>query len=170
MTFEDLQLQPSAEELYLRAQPHSIDDYASNYKDGLEFAHSYPGDRPETSFLVDSSGLMENGPMVYPMIASVDKDGRLIVEVKTDGGNKDLDHLLEGLSLPKMKDRIPILAYGANVAPAAAQKKYGVGGRPEIGFVPTLYAQLPGHEVVWFQNPGQKGNAIAALYLSLIHI
>lgn len=155
----------SPEALYEAESPRSISAFETNYNGG--YPHNYPGERPATSFLADTTNVLAAAEgMVYPMMTTQDHTGRLRVEAKLDDNSRriDLDDLLHELNQPGINDRIPLVAYGANVCPAAMQAKFALDDNPEAGVVPTLYATMPGYEAVWQEKPGQRGNGMATLY------
>lgn len=117
----------------------------------------YPGIRPETSFLLD-------GREVYGASAK-NVGGKLEFAVESvDGSSYPLNEYLHGKNVPVMEDRIPVLAYGANMCPASIYSKFDKVGRPDAHIVPTLYGHLQGYDVVWSGGPGVNGNFIANLY------
>lgn len=149
------------EAAYEGAHPRPVTSFASNYGDG--YAHDYPGERPETSFLADTGALLYEDALVYPMRA-FQSNGELDVEVKMPGMRTSLNTILDSVGQPRLQDRIPIVAYGANVCPKALTDKMHLDNGPGAGLVPTIYADMPGYDVVWHEKPGQRGNGIAVLY------
>lgn len=117
----------------------------------------YPGVRPGTSFLVDDE-----------LVFAVDvraKEGALDYSiVSPDGTRAAIDEYLAVRGVACLESRIPILAYGANMCPASLKSKFTKIGRPDGLIVPTIYAQLKGHDIVWSGGPGANGNFIANLY------
>jgi hypothetical protein len=57
-----------------------------------------------------------------------------------------------------------MIAFGSNVCPGSLFSKFQKVGRPDALVVPTLYANLPGYDVVWSGGPGGLGNFNAVLY------
>jgi len=116
----------------------------------------YPGERPKDSYLTD-------GESVYALhVRNV--DGELRFSLPTEDGEADIDDYLQQHRVASMQDRIPVLAFGANMCPASLLAKYSKVGRPDALIVPTVYAELPGYDVVWSGGPGVNGNFIAMLY------
>lgn len=130
----------------------------------------YPGERPEDSYVTD-------GENVYAVSVATDGED-LQFTVPTEAGEASLDDLLSQQGVAGMADRIPVLAYGANMCPASLASKFRkdvtvteVEGqqstenhRPDLGVVPNIYGKLRGHDVVWSGGPGINGNFIAILY------
>jgi len=106
---------------------------------------------------------MTDGTQVYGLGVDIE-DGRLQFTLATEQGEVDADDYLRQQGVPTMRDRIPVLAFGANVSPSSLKSKFGKIGRPDGLVVPTVYATLPGHDVVWSGGPGVNGNFIAILY------
>jgi hypothetical protein len=140
----------SSEVLWL---PQSIESFESASAQNNPFL--YPGQRPETSFITD-------GAVVQELRISATNT----IEVAAGDSYVDVDEYLDEAGAPSIGERIPILAYGANASPASLAKKFAKAGdlRPDLQIVPTMYAALPGHDVVWSGGPGVNGNFIAQLY------
>lgn len=117
----------------------------------------YPGERPEGSYVTD-------GAMVSNLRVGKNEQGNLDISVATADGEVSLNEYLAAHGAAPVEERIPVLSYGANVCPASLLAKYTKVERPDALVVPTLYATLPGHDVVWSAGPGMNGNFIASLY------
>jgi hypothetical protein len=131
-----------------------VSDYpsASANKDPL----LYPGERPESSYLTD-------GEAVYMVDSHHDDEGKLVFEMTVNGETITMNDYLLEQGVPTMEERIPILAFGANVSPSSIATKFAKVGRPNALIVPTIYAKLPGKDIVW-SSPGLTGNPVAILY------
>ncbi|MFA5004490.1 MAG: hypothetical protein WC498_04425 [Candidatus Saccharimonadales bacterium] len=129
----------------------------------------YPGQRPETSYVTD-------GTEVFAVNVTIEDD-QLSFRVPTETGEVDVDDYLRSKNVPTMEERIPVLAFGANMAPGSLAKKFRkdvmpadgdqaehVDARPDLSIVPTIYGTLPGYDVVWSGGPGVNGNLAAILY------
>lgn len=153
----------NAEQIFQHAVARPVDSFLTNYNGG--YPHNYPGERPQTSHMLDLYGEVEERPMAYPMLGSVAEEGYRVVVKQDDGEVVNVDEVLRAHGVPELADRIPIVAYGANVCPPAmASKMKKDNGDEKVGLIPTVYAQMPGYEVVWNANPGNLGNGIAVLY------
>jgi hypothetical protein len=117
----------------------------------------YPGERPDDSYLTD-------GSLVYALEPDLDNIEELSFTVQMDGETKDLDTFLMEKNAPLLEDRIPLLAFGANMSPGSLASKFAKVGREDALVIPTAYAKLHGHDVVWSGGPGVNGNPIAILY------
>lgn len=121
----------------------------------------YPGKRPEGSYLTDGQG-------VYYIETQVTEEGLQFFMRGVAGELVPVDEFLRQAGVPTMDERIPVLAFGANVNPASLASKFKKAERPDGSnnalIVPTIYASLPGHDVVWSGGPGVNGNFIAILY------
>ncbi len=118
----------------------------------------YPGQRPETSYITD-------GETVYLINVETDEQtgyGNFLVQTKQ--GNRPADEILAEHGAAPIEERIPILAFGANLSPGSLENKFRKVGRPDAQVIPTMYAELKGKDVVWSGGPGIKGNFIAILY------
>jgi hypothetical protein len=116
----------------------------------------YPGERPESSYVTD-------GDSVYMADALHDESGNLIFNINRNGESVPMDDYLIENGVPTMDERIPILAFGANVSPSSIAAKFAKIGRPDALIIPTVYAKLPGKDIVW-STPGLAGNPVAILY------
>lgn len=117
----------------------------------------YPGQRPESSYVTDGTNIFN---------IEVDTEGGEInLKLNTaDGRSVDIDEFLQSRGVPLMDDRIPVLAFGANVSPGSLASKFKKVGREDALVIPTVYCELSGHDVVWSGGPGMKGNFIAIMY------
>lgn len=98
-------------------------------------------------------------------VAAINTAGELEFAVQSsDGEEISLDAYLAAKGAASMGDRIPVLAYGANMCPASIYSKFEKVARPDAHIVPTIYAELEGYDVVWSGGPGMNGNFIANLY------
>lgn len=116
----------------------------------------YPGERPATSFVTD-------GELVEKVLVRTDNDQQSF-SVESDGQEVPIDQYLAMHGAEPLDERIPVIAYGANLSPGSLKSKFTKIGRPDALVVPTVYAILPGHDVVWSGGPGMLGNFIAILY------
>jgi hypothetical protein len=133
----------------------SVIEYASAALRGEPLL--YPGERPTESYVTD-------GTTVTSIRTSVDGD-RLRFDTYDDSGQViTLDEYLKQHGAAPMSERIPVLAYGANVSPGSLLAKYQKVGRDDALVIPTLYTELEGYDVVWSAGPGSNGNFIASLY------
>lgn len=117
----------------------------------------YPGVRPEESFLLD-------GDNVFAVHAKAANETLDFTLEGIGGESISLDEFLISRGAAGMNDRIPILAYGANMCPASIKSKFSKVGREDAEIVPTIYGELDGYDVVWSGGPGVNGNFIANLY------
>jgi hypothetical protein len=129
-------------------------DYASASRDKTPLV--YPGERPEASYVTD-------GEMVSALTIGA-HDEELYVVTGEHAYAYPLDEYLEERNAPPVADRIPMIGFGANVCPGSLFSKLQKVGRPDALVVPTLYANLPGYDVVWSGGPGGLGNFNAVLY------
>jgi hypothetical protein len=132
----------------------AVEEYksASLNKDPL----LYPGTRPEDSYVTD-------GANVYGL--HVIREGAEVrVALGTPSGETNIDDFLAASNAPSLKDRIPVLAFGANMCPGSLKAKYQKVGRDDALVVPTVYGSLDGYDVVWSGVPGVNGNFTANLY------
>ncbi len=117
----------------------------------------YPGQRPESSYVTD-------GSYVYELLVKND-DGNLAFTMRAEAGKEvPANEFLAAAGVPGMEDRIPTLAFGANMSPGSLASKFKKVGRPDALVIPTVYAELQGHDIVWSGGPGANGNFIAILY------
>jgi len=117
----------------------------------------YPGQTPEVSFVT-------NGEMVEALRFDP-TEGLSSLVVSNGGADESLDEYLARHNASPLQGRIPIIGYGANINPGSLIKKFGKNeNRPDLMVVPTVYASLPDHDVVWSGGPGINGNFIANLY------
>lgn len=137
----------------LLSQPVETFRSASQDKDPL----LYPGERPRGSFVTD-------GAVVTSLYARREDEGGLRFSIAAPGGVAELNDYLAVHGAAPIEDRVPVLAYGANMSPGSLRTKFDKVGRPDALIVPTVYAELPGHDVVWSAGPGMLGNFIASLY------
>lgn len=121
--------------------------------DGVD-PHTYPGDCPNTSFITD-------GHTATPLDV-LDSQGLTVIG---DEQTEKLDDFLRQQGVPGLAERIPVVAYGANLNPNTLRKKMDYGGqRPDMQIIPTLYGQMKGIDVVWGERPGNRGAFFAELY------
>lgn len=139
----------------LTRKPTSVDEYLSASRNNNPLL--YPGERPKSSYLTD-------GETVFALDSTHDADGNLIFSMETIDGYRSVDDFLIGRGAPLMADRIPVLAFGANVSPGSLASKFLKVGREDALIIPTVYAKLHGHDVVWSGGPGMNGNFVAILY------
>jgi hypothetical protein len=115
----------------------------------LEKTLAYPHNRPAGSFLLD-------GTNVYEMPDD------------SDGFRSETDQYLMDNKLPLLKDRVPVIAYGANSNPAALVSRMAVYAQPGhesvVQAVPHLVGTVPDTAVVWHGKPSQSGGVFAELY------
>ena len=133
----------------------NVDDYSATSSTGDQLA--YPGERPGTSYVTDG---------ITVTVVEV-KDCSSVLDFRThdsEGVEVPLDVFLDNLGAAPMSDRIPILAYGANLSPPSLRKKYEKVGRGDALVIPTIYSELPGYDVVWSAGPNMLGKFIASLY------
>ena len=116
----------------------------------------YPGERPPASFITD-------GELVSPIFAE-NHEGQLDFTVVSGGQEIPVNEYLTARGAPLMEDRIPVISFGANMCPGSLKSKFTKVGRPDALVVPTIYTELPSHDVVWSAGPGINGNFIAILY------
>jgi len=112
----------------------------------------YPGKRPEGNYFTD-------GEYVFDLPDSVD-------EAMTE-----VDSYLLSKNLPLLKDRIPVIAYGANANPSAMVDKMLKYITPEstieldtLKTIPMFKATVQDSAAVWHGRPGQSGGIFAELY------
>lgn len=78
------------------------------------------------------------------------------------------DDMLTKHGLPLLSERVPVVAYGANVSPAKFEekmRKYGSPSvQPELQAVPMLMVDVPNSQVVWHGKPGQAGSVFSELF------
>jgi hypothetical protein len=135
--------------------PTTVDQYASASRNKIPLL--YPGERPETSYLTD-------GENVYAIESTYDDEGKLSFLMHAKDGEVSVNDYLLEQGVPLMEDRIPILAFGANVSPGSLASKFAKVGRPDALIIPTVYAQLKGRDIVWGGGPGMGGYPIAVMY------
>jgi len=127
----------------------------------------YPGQRPEGSYVTD-------GQNTYNVQVTA-QGGEHFFSIASDQGQVDLDAFLQLQGVPRLNERIPIVAFGANMSPGSLASKFrkdvvrgedGVerNNRPDLLVVPTVYGELADHDVVWSGGPGSNGNFTAVLY------
>jgi len=116
----------------------------------------YPGQRPENSYLTD-------GSLVYDLEAR-DTDSLSFTLRTAEGEEVNMDDFLREHGVPTLEERIPVLAFGANLSPGSLASKFAKVGRKDALFIPTAYTTLINHDVVWSGGPGMNGNFIAVLY------
>lgn len=123
-----------------------------DYKQGdkVEQVFSYPGARPDGSFVTDGE-----------TVTLLPDNYNAFVEAA--------DEYLAGQGLLLIEERIPLLAYGANANPAKLRdkmSKYPVAEklRDVLQVVPTIKAHVPDMVVVWHGKPAQSGGVFAELY------
>ncbi len=109
----------------------------------------YPFARPEGSFMTDGETVTPV-PSEYPAFREA------------------VDAMLDSQGMPVLADRIPVVAYGANVSPAKFKEKMGKYGdaaiQTELQTVPMLAVEVPDSMVVWHGKPGQSGGVFSELY------
>lgn len=70
--------------------------------------------------------------------------------------------------LPRLSERVPVVAYGANSSPARLQAKMAAYGpaelQPNLQTVPQILATVPDASIVWHGTTGEKGSIFAELY------
>lgn len=133
----------------------SVDEYLSASRNNNPLL--YPGERPKSSYLTD-------GETVFTLDPTHDAEGNLVFSMETNDGYRSVDDFLIERSAPVMADRVPVLAFGANVSPGSLASKFAKVGREDALIVSTVYANLHGRDVVWSGGPGINGNFIAILY------
>jgi hypothetical protein len=116
----------------------------------------YPGERPKNSYITD-------GRNVYNLEVD-NQNGNLVFGMQTEEGLVPANVFLQSHAVPTMEERIPVLAFGANMSPGSLASKFKKVGREDALIIPTVYASLGGHDVVWSGGPGMNGNLIAILY------
>ena len=136
----------------------SFGELVTNYRSASQNKDPmlYPGERPTDSYITD-------GTSVFDIKVTACNEG-LAFEVDSSAGPVPINSLLEERGVPLMEDRIPVLAFGANMSPGSLASKFKKVGRDDAKIIPTIYASLPGHDVVWSGGPGVNGNFIAILY------
>lgn len=135
-------------------QPKRVTEFRSAAQDNDPLL--YPGERPETSYVTDG--------MSVRAIDVANIDDTLVFTIEDEEGPRPLDEYLHAQGVPTIEDRIPVLAFGANMSPSSLKSKFTKVGRPDAHVIPTIYGALPGHDVVWSSGPGVNGNPIAILY------
>lgn len=109
----------------------------------------YPFARPEGSFMTDGEAVATLSSD-YPTFCA------------------EADDILRSRAMPTLAERIPVVAYGANVSPAKFREKmnkYGdVAIQPELQTVPMLAVDIPDQQVVWHGKPSQAGSVFSELY------
>jgi hypothetical protein len=107
------------------------------------FPDAYPGDAPAGPFcLIDD--------LVAPMRLGADDEIRSL-EVLVDGAWASMDRQLAAWDLPRLEDRVPIVAYGGNRNPATVALKcehYGYHSTSTARVFPVLHGHLSGMDVV----------------------
>lgn len=93
-----------------------VESFTSDYNGD---PHQYPGERPPTSYLTD-------GTSVFPIHATREGDTLPKFFIKTEDGVMELDEYLRAQGVETMEQRIPVVAYGANVNPVALLEKLKV--------------------------------------------
>lgn len=131
----------------------SVDSYYSSSASPNADPHRYPGERPDHSFYTD-------GVDVMPIEVADD----FSMTVVTRNGVQPINDMLTEAGVPTMEERIPIVAYGANLCPQTLRNKMKQEGRPDLAIVPTVYGWLHGADVVWGERPGVRGAFFAELY------
>lgn len=144
----------SSEFVHEQSQPTRVTDYLSASQDDDPFL--YPGERPAGSYVTD-------GEFVQAIDVVATADG-LQFNVRNSDDDLPLNTYLYSKGAPRMEDRIPVLAFGANMSPGSLKSKFTKIGRPDALVVPTIYGELAGHDIVWSGGPGVNGNFIAILY------
>lgn len=100
-------------------------------------------------------------------------DGKEVIDVAKNSTKalEEIDAYLREKGLPELKDRIPVIAYGANSNPFKLSTKFNkfpVSGtevsESEMLTVPIVYGEISGSDVVWHGRPGQTGSYFAELY------
>ncbi len=138
--------------LPLEAVP--VTEFSSNYGEGAD-VFEYPGQFPRYSFVTD-------GNLVYAL--HTEEQGKVEQATVFAGGKwKTIDEYLTDNGLPAMEERIPIIAYGANMNPNALKDKFGGAGDPRLETVIAVNATLSDYAVVAHEKPGIKGNVFAEL-------
>jgi hypothetical protein len=112
----------------------------------------YPGPRYESNFITDNETLFE-------------------IPDTTPEAIESIDAYLEEKGLPKLAERIPVIAYGANVSPGTMTSKFGkyptegtYASYEEMHTVPVLHGTIEESDVVWHGRPSQAGSYFAELY------
>lgn len=113
---------------------------------------SYPFARPDTSFVTNGEKVHQL-PDNYEQFCSA------------------TNAFLAEQGLPLLEDRIPVVAYGANVNPRRFQEKMlkfdtqetNLSARADIQTVPMISAKIKGSQVVWHGRTGQAGSVFAEL-------
>ena len=118
--------------------------HISDWKAARKFPRTYPGDRPDTSYLL----LDER---VYPLLFERAEDLSSAFFIDENATKWYVDEVLKSLELPFILDRYAILAYGANRNPATIEIKlrnyhYQSPGRGWA--IPVLKGTLRGADVV----------------------
>ena len=109
----------------------------------------YPFARPEGSFMTDGEAVVTL-PSDYPTFCV------------------EADNMLRSKAMPTIAERIPVVAYGANVSPAKFREKMDKYGdtavQSELQTVPMLAVEIPDQQVVWHGKPSQAGSVFSELY------
>lgn len=112
----------------------------------------YPGRRYERNFITDNETLFD-------------------IPSATPEAFDAIEEYLKEKNLPPLSERIPVIAYGANVSPGAMTSKfskYPIEGTnvsyEEMHTVPVVYGAIEGSDVVWHGRPAQAGGYFAELY------
>ena len=89
----------------------------SDWRSARQYPQTYPGDRPEQSYLL----LNENIHLLF----WEDKDDITSAYFHlADGQHIKVDEVLENMNLPTLQERFAVLAYGANRNPATLSIKF----------------------------------------------
>src|SRR5438477_13068909 len=81
----------------------------------------YPGERPEGSYVTDGGFVTE--------LRVSSQDGRLVFTVQgEDGVEMSVDNYLQAHAAAPMDERVPVLAYGADLCPGSLLGKYSKVG------------------------------------------
>lgn len=142
------------EKNYQSEAPKKVTDFLSASQDNDPML--YPGQRPEQSYVTDGSS-------VYTLKAQ-DTENLSFMVYTADAESIDLNDFLRQKNAPPLEDRIPVLGFGSNLSPGSLASKFTKVGRDDAFIIPTAYATLKGHDVVWSGGPAIKGNFIAMLY------
>jgi len=131
----------------------------TDFKTSIDNPFMYPGLPPEYSFTTD-------GVDVLKTTVSVDEDSNEVKFAITDpktGMMTNLDDYLEQMNLPKMGDRIPVIAYGANANPGSLFNKFNYAKEGDLSLlvVPVIKATRVGSEIAWSKKLGARGRQYA---------
>jgi hypothetical protein len=146
-------------------EPAIVDAYPSPAskkidQDGIPFAFRYPGQRPETSFVVIKGSVdacsvsTEDNPSFYINTTSVLESEAVF----------NLDDILQSLEAAPMAERYPIIAFGSNANPGQLAQKFKDLEGADQNIVPTMVAKIKRVVPVYAARIGINGYIFTDLF------